>query len=449
MRIHRHGIAAGSAGSILSLGSLLSFGSMAAVVNATVLAAMAILPAAVVVIATAHAGEVAVIDGVPHVRNGAVPDGGVRTLELEELWRRGGWDDEEVMFGAVRRAVVDESDTIYLLDSQLSEVKVLSPEGELVAVLGREGEGPGEFRNATDLCLLPDGTVAVTQMFPGRIVRLARDGTPAGTITVGDPAQGAFYMARALRRGGENVVLGGAEQHVDQAAGRATRESFIATFDTSGQRKVTYASRLSVIDHRNLSYDEVILGEGPDRRFAVGPRGEVVTAEARNGYEVRVYAPGGELRRVFTRDYRPWLRNEQARDIQRRILTTLRDRQAPHASIHFEDTEPDIASLRVDEHGRIWVQTSRALWEPAPGVFTRYDVFTPDGRFAEQVLVRCEGDPRQDGLLFARSDLVFRITGYRDAMLSGFGGAGGEDDGVEPEPMQVICYRVRDRAAAG
>jgi len=389
----------------------------------------------------------AVADDVPRVHNGAEPDHGVRTLDLEERWRRGGDDDDEIMFGAIRRAVVDDDGTVFLLDSQLSEVTVLSPTGELVGTLGREGEGPGEFRNATDLCLLPDGTVGVTQMFPGTIVKLTRDNRPAGSIRVGDPAQGAFYMARALRRGGDTVVLGGAEQHVDHAAGQATRESFIATLTPDGQRAVTFASRLSIIDHRNLCYDELVLGEGPDRRFAVAPSGEVITAEARNSYEVTIYRPDGTPRLVFTRDYEPWQRNERARDIQRRILTTLRDRQAPHATINFEDTEPDIASLRVADDGRIWILTSRAVWEPAAGTFACYDVFTADGRFVEQVRVECEGDPRQDVLLFTGSDLVLRITGYHDAALSRFGGAGLGDDGGEPEPMQVICYRIRPDAA--
>lgn len=375
----------------------------------------------------------------PVIHNAATPAGGVRTIELEEMWSRGGEDDQELMFGAIRRAVVDDQGRVLLLDSQLCEVTVLSPDGEVIGKLGRQGEGPGEFRNPTDMCLMPDGTVAITQMFPGKIVKLTRDNEPAGTITVGDPAQGAFYMARGLKRGGDSVVLGVAEQHVDQDKGCATRESFVGTFTPDGMRGVTYASRTSVIDYRNLCYDEVILGEGPDRRYAVAPSGDVVVAEPRNGYELKIYAPDGTLRRTFTREYEPWKRNDRARGIQERMLTTLRDRNAPQASIHFEDTEPDIASLRVADDGRIWVLTSRARWEPPREAFTRFDVFTPDGRFAEQVLVRCDGDPLRDALIIC-GDRAFRITDFHNAALANFGGDGLEG---EPEPMRVVCYRVR------
>ena len=382
---------------------------------------------------------------IPTIHNPATPADGTRPITLDELWRRGGDDDPEILIGAIRRAVVDTDGTVFLLDSQLCDVKMLSPDGELIGTLGHEGEGPGEFRNPTDLCLMPDGTVAVTQMFPGRIVKLTRDNKPAGTITVGDPTQGAFYMARGLKRGGDTVVLGVAEQHVDQEAGIATRESFIGTFTEDGLRNVTFASKTSVIDHHNLCYDEVVLGEGPDRRYAVSPSGDVVTAEPRNGYELKIYAPDGSVRRTFTRDYEPWVRNDRARGIQERMLTTLRDQNAPHATIHFEDTEPDIMSLRVTDDGRIWVLTSRARWEPPRDAFARYDVFTPDGRFAEQVLVKCEGDVLRDVLLFA-GDRAFRITSFHDAALSRFGGDG--LDG-EPEPMQVVCYRVRETGAEG
>jgi len=396
-------------------------------IQAAILAVMLLLPA------MAFAADV------PTIHNPAVPADGVRTITLEEMWRRGGDDDQELMFGAIRRAVVDTDGTVYLLDSQLCEVNVLSPGGELIRTIGRLGDGPGEFRNPTDLCLMPDGTIAVTQMFPGRIIKMTRGNEPAGTITIGDPTQGAYYMARGLKRGGDTVVLGVAEQHVDQDSGRSTRESFIGTFTPEGMRDVTYASRTSVIDHRNLCYDEVVLGEGPDRRYAVAPSGDVVTAEPRNGYELKIYAPDGSLRRIFTREYKPWKRNKRARGIQERMLTTLRDRNAPHASIHFEDTEPDIASLRVADDGRIWVLTSRARWEPPKDAFARYDVFTPDGRFAEQVLVQCEGDALRDALVFC-GDRVFRITDFHSAALASFGGDG--LDG-EPEPMRVICYQVR------
>ena len=38
----------------------------------------------------APAGDIVTVDGVPHIRNAAAPQGGMRTVRLEELWRAGG-----------------------------------------------------------------------------------------------------------------------------------------------------------------------------------------------------------------------------------------------------------------------------------------------------------------------------------------------------------------------
>jgi len=96
------------------------------------------------------AGEEVMKDGVLHVVNGSEPSGGTQTMHLEEIWRVGGEDDEETVFGIINKVLIDDANNIYLLDAQLSEISVFSPEGELINTLGREGEGPGEFRGPTD-----------------------------------------------------------------------------------------------------------------------------------------------------------------------------------------------------------------------------------------------------------------------------------------------------------
>ncbi|MCP4291461.1 MAG: hypothetical protein GY780_06465, partial [bacterium] len=79
------------------------------------------------------------------VENSSKPAQGVQKVVLEELWRVGGEDDEDNIFGIVNRALVDDENNIYLLDAQLAQISVYSPDGELIKTLGREGDGPGEF----------------------------------------------------------------------------------------------------------------------------------------------------------------------------------------------------------------------------------------------------------------------------------------------------------------
>jgi hypothetical protein len=389
------------------------------------------------------AGEEVMTDGVPHVVNGAEPAGGMQTLHLEELWQVGGEDDEETVFGIITKVLIDDENNIYLLDAQLSEISVFSPEGERINTLGREGDGPGEFRGPTDMCFLPEGTIGVLQAFPGKVIKLNLDNTSAGVWDLGDPTKGAFYIMRGLRAGGGNVVAGGTEQHVDQAAGLITRETFLSNISTEGLRDITFSSSTVSFKFQDLKFDEKTLIDGADRRFDVSTDGKVVVAIPRNSYEVSLFSADGTLERVFSREYESWVRDERAAGIWQRILETIQSQQAPNAPVSWEDTEPDVELLRVAADGSVWILNSRAMWTDTPGAFTYYDVFSPTGHFEEQVQVICEGDPQEDLLFMAGNDLAFMVTGFWDAALSRFGGAGATDDEEEAEPMSVICYRMK------
>ena len=65
---------------------------------------------------------------------------------------------------------------------------------ELVNTLGRQGSGPGEVNNPGDFVLMPDGTLGMVQIFPGKIVKLNLDGTPAGVFqpAFGEATAGGF-----------------------------------------------------------------------------------------------------------------------------------------------------------------------------------------------------------------------------------------------------------------
>ena len=154
-------------------------------------------------------GEIAVRDGVTHVVN---PESPVEemTVTLKELWRVGG-DDEEILFGVISQLLHDDDGNVYALDSQLSEIRVFSASGQLLRSIGREGEGPGEFRNGSDIYMGPGGILGVVQVFPGKIVLLQRDGTPAGNFPLPAAEGGGFQLVFVGRGLDDRVVLAGAQ----------------------------------------------------------------------------------------------------------------------------------------------------------------------------------------------------------------------------------------------
>ena len=66
-------------------------------------------------------------------------------------------------------------------------------------ILGREGDGPGEFRRPIALEFLPGERLGVVQRIPGRIVCLDLEGEPRGVVHAGGPAGGEEGGLQASR----------------------------------------------------------------------------------------------------------------------------------------------------------------------------------------------------------------------------------------------------------
>jgi hypothetical protein len=395
--------------------------------------------------AQAAGGNEVMENGVLHVKNGATPSGGVETLDLVEQWRIGGDDEDSVLLGIVTRVLLDKDDNIYLLDGQLSEVQVYSPQGELLRTLGRQGSGPGEVTNPGDVVFMPDGTLGLVQIFPGKIVTLNMDGTPAGDFNpdTGAATAGGFLALVNGRGSGGNLVLSGIQISMDQAARKQNRTYFVRSYDGSGKLKATYIEKPLVWDFTDNFKFREIDNDFIWWRMDVGPDGKLVACEPRYDYALSVFDAAGKLERVIDREYESWTRSPKVFERYSAIMEAQSAQFPPGTAKEVEKMEQDVSDLRVARDGTIWVLPSRQMFEPEKGFFATYDLFSPAGQFVKQVKVRCQGDPAVDRLIFAGQDLVFQVTGFWDAVMSAnAAGAGGEGEG-EAEPMEVICYRAQ------
>lgn len=393
---------------------------------------------------SALAGTEVMVAGVPHVRNGAEPAQGVEDRNLEEIWRVGGDDEDDLLLGIINRVLVDEDGNVYILDMRLSEVQVISPEGEWLRTLGRAGEGPGEINGPRDFDFLPDGTLGMVQTYPGKLVKLNLDGTPAGEVipSTKEAGEGGFLILVICRSGGGKLVLGGFEDDINEEVGmQRARTFFIRGYDSSGVQTTTFMESGITWDfsdpgfkHREIENDFVW------RRMDVGADGKVVACEPRNEYALSVYLPDGTLELVIERDYETWERTDQIYKRQQRIYDRQLRGYPTGTEAVVEKTEQDVCDLQVDSEGNIWVLTSRAMFIPEPGVFAVYDVFDPNGHFQKQVRMHCPGDASNDRMFFPGRDLAIQVTGFWDNILNR---GGGEEDDKEPQPMQVVCYRIQ------
>lgn len=383
----------------------------------------------------------------PTVANPDTPAGDRVEADLEELFDLGGYSDApEEFFGVVANAILDDRGNSYFLDEQLCEVRVFDPEGNYLRSFGREGEGPGEFRQARDLLHLPDGRVGVVYGQQTRMATYGLDGSigeDRGLVPEG--VRFAFLMD-AQSRGGRIVI----QQHASTIQdNEMTSTMSMVAIDSEGQVTHTYSEKSNT---QKLTSDRIsisIRSEDFTNAWVLLEDGSLALNESPDEYRIDILGPDGELVRTITRDYEPLRRSDE--EIER-----LRRERRERREEGRGDDDPDgiepfhsvIQSLHVGPDGNLWVMTGRGRFgEGVPeDTLGTFDVFDPAGHFVRQVAVDVPFLGGSDEFQFL-GDRLYLYDESRDARTSMFAGYGMEietdqkTDG-EIEPLTIRCWRI-------
>jgi len=361
-----------------------------------------------------------------------------RTVNLKEIWRAGG-EQDDVIFGNIGRVLSGPDGTVLVLDTQLSQVQVYDARGTWLRSLGQEGEGPGEVRTPADAIPLPDGRLCLAQGFPGRLVYLNPDGTPGGQAQyepVGAPA--TFSVMVAGRRAPDGMLLAGIR--FNQSGGPLAQQTFFLSLcDLEGKEKVVYLDKQYEVNYADFRLDEARMDFVWLGRMDIDAQGRVYSAPDRDRYFVRVQAPDGRVLREFTRAVEIPPRTAEEHDIAVKIHQAIGANYGgiPLQGVTVEDTQPAVSGLVVRADGSVWV-ASPANARPA-GAFAVFDVFDADGRYAHQVVIHGPGDPDRDGLAILDDGRVVITRGALDAFLSQQGVEGTD---AEVPALEVICFEA-------
>ncbi len=374
------------------------------------------------------------------VDNAATAPGGIQTVELSEQWRIGG-EDEDFFFGTISRIHQDSADKIYILDGQLCQVHVISPDGDIITSLGNEGDGPGEVRGPGDFYISENGTVNILQGFPGKIVSIAADGTPAGTIHFSaDGAKSPFVvMIRGLETSG-GLYLGGIDMQFDPS-GKSNQNYFLAYCKKDGSQVKQVAHKLHVIDYADFRMDEkemdFIWG-----RMAANSSGQLFVCESRDEYSISVMNPDGTVSLVINRDYTAPKRTTKQTENAENVITAIsKYHQAPLQGLSVEKSEPAIGGITLTNDGRIWVSANYNDSALPEGTWIMFDVFTSDGKLEKQVAFEGEYNRNRDAAYILPDGRLIVVTGALDAFLNQMGAAG-ENADEEAVLLEVICYEL-------
>ncbi len=390
-------------------------------------------------------GEIRTVDGVKIVVNPETPANGERSFELRETWRVGGDGEDAFLFGIVSDLIRDDEGNVYLLDGQLAEVQIFSPEGEHLDTIGGQGEGPGEFQAGTDLFWAPGGQVGVVQIFPGKIVLIERSGDPGPTFT-GDFSDGAGFHTSSRGFGVDGrILLSGTASFIDE--GQQMQTAYLKAYDVTGAEVAHFHEESTRTGFGGWEFKEESFSDF-QRRWAAAPDGRVAAALAFDEYRLHVWNADGDLLYVIDRpDYRAVVKS----GAETERFQTMYDgftRWNPGSTFRVHEEHVAVGQILFREDGRLWVQSSRNAWRPSEDCATAFDVYDREGRFVERVKLTGELNPVEDGLFFA-DNRAYIVTDLFSALISAFGqGDDEESEGLEPEPVSVIaCELVTDDLA--
>jgi hypothetical protein len=305
--------------------------------------------------------------------------------------------NEAYMFASVEAMAVGPRDTIYVIDAGPKQVKVYDAAGRHVRTFGREGEGPGEFRDPGPATFFGD-TLVVFDWRLKRLTYFRNDGTVLATARTELPTTFAHGFGRL---DDTSLVVEAVEGYSPPPQPDKEGKSWLLrlAFDgrvldtllvTTGVDQVVYRSETVPLMVRVAPFPR-----GP--RWAVAPNGHIAYGRGER-YQIGIYdLQGGEtdsigrLATLIRHDEAPrpvtdadieayrnrWLGEENLTPSTRRLYEDVL------ATVTYPATWPAFNALRSDEAGRLWARRPPRDAD----TLVSWDVFDGDGRLVRPVAV--------------------------------------------------------------
>lgn len=264
--------------------------------------------------------------------------------------------DPQYQFGNIRAIAVGADGRMYVLDGHGPVLRMYAADGTWVQNVGREGEGPGEYKRPdSGLAMRPDGKLLLRDPGNGRI-SIYDSGVYEGSL----PLTGGLNTSSPMvvTRDGATLTL------VIKNLGTSVMEwqRGLARYNPDGTT--------DTLDIPDLGYEEAIISgesEGssstnnvpytPEHQYTYSPLGYFITGISED-YSFKLLHEGGPVIEIG-RDYEPVPVLADEASIRRRQITQNFRDNFPGWSWNgppIPDIKPPYSDLLTSEEGRVWVR---------------------------------------------------------------------------------------------
>ncbi len=305
------------------------------------------------------------IDGVKIVTNPDYPkDGVIEYTQVEDFSIGGDVDDEDYIFHRPQDIKVGKDGTIYVMDWGDSTFKLYDQDGQYIRTIGGKGQGPNEFGQLMFFSLGLGENIYVLDSVNHRVAVLNKSGEYLGGFRIEEG-----FLTDIETDNKNNIYVGL----------RMREEDFqwlnIRCFNLDGEELVNYGEfklvqsiTKKVKTERGITMTSSTSRVAPTTVWKVNPDGKLYAA---NGdiYQISVYNPDGSLDFKFGRQYTP---------------VPYKPGRKPGLSNEVGIFNVYTRRWLFDDEGNIWIEFFTGV-EPEHIV---YDVFSSDGIYLKQVLVK-------------------------------------------------------------
>ena len=317
---------------------------------------------------------------------------------------------EEELIGSVQCVAADKSGGIYFFDNSVPALRYFDASGNFVRTLGREGAGPGEYKDAClGLAVRSDGKIIMREPRSLRINLYEPDGTPLPSWSL----QSGLFTRLATRVGKDDnvyarTIIGEIERNKPWPIG-------MVVYSVDGVLSDTIMPPPPVV-----GAPENLAGRFmPADMWDVLSDGSIVMANS-GIYAIEIRKRDGTIVRI-DKPYDPVSLSGAERADYQRLQDWFVKYQGRFSTSDIPDLPANKAAFKqlfVDQDDRIWVeryQEGEAKEDPDPLPADEsapppvnwvepvvYDVFAADGSFLNRVHA-----PRGSAIYKARGDAAW------------------------------------------